>query len=188
MEESDGRFPHGNRPAESAGDTVSVTQQSTRPQEGVDAEARQTMRMPEAPASASGGAVWSGAEPGAGAGETTVADGVVAQVAATAARAVSGVHGLVPRSGGDPLIRLFRRIAGSDRTEIPGVIVKSGPRDVVITLTMTVDYGASIPQVVDAVRASVTHNIQSLTGLTVREVTIEVVSLHLPDGGDQVGR
>ena len=181
MQQDERSLPHANGPAESTTDTVSVTQRRAWPPSVTDPETRET-------SSGSGGAGWSGAEPAAaGAGETTVADSVVAQVAATAAQAIPGVHALVPRGGGDPLIRLFRRIAGSDRSEIPGVIVKSGARDVAVTLTMTVDYGASIPQVVDAVRTGVTHNIQSLTGLAVREVTIEVVSLHLPDGVGQDG-
>lgn len=122
-----------------------------------------------------------------GRGETVVADSVVAQVAATAARSVAGVHELTSRSGGDPLLRLIRRIAGPAPSRIPGVTVKAGSHDVTILLTLTVTYGAGIPGVVDGVRSAVTHQVQTLTGLTVREVKIEVVALHLPERADRSG-
>jgi uncharacterized alkaline shock family protein YloU len=190
MQQTDGRSPHVNHVAANTGDAIPATEQVTLPaRTAAQPEAQQTlvMRQPASPAPSP--APWPEPEVAAtSAGETVVADGVVAHVAATAARAVAGVHELVPRRSGDPVLRLLRRVFGSNTTEIPGVTVKAGRRDVTIILTMTVEFGASIPQVVDTVRTAVTDRVQSLTGLAVREVTIEVVGLYLTDGGERDGR
>ena len=118
-------------------------------------------------------------------GTTTVADSVVAQVAAIAARNVPGVHELVSRGSGDALMRFFQRLNNPDKPDLPGVTVKVGRQDVVICLTMTVDYGVSIPLVVDAVRRNVMDSVQTMTGLTVKAVKIDVLGLHFPEEGDR---
>jgi uncharacterized alkaline shock family protein YloU len=113
--------------------------------------------------------------------ETTVADGVVAQVAAIAATEVAGVHALIERGERNPVGRLLRRLAPA-RAGVPaGVTVRVGDDDVLIGLTMIVEYGASIPQVVGAVRSSVISRVQAMTGLPVRGVTIDVVGLHFAE-------
>lgn len=113
--------------------------------------------------------------------DTHVADSVVAHIAAAAARDIPGVHALVPERPSDPVLRLLRRLNGSRRVETPGVRVQVGRDDVLIRLSLAVQFGVSIPQVVDAVRANVTSRVQILTGLRVRGVKIEVVDLHFPE-------
>lgn len=111
---------------------------------------------------------------------TQVADSVVARIAAAAALEVPGVHMLTsPRR--DPVVRLLRRMNGSGHQDLPGVRVKVGREDVGISVTLCVLFGVSIPRVVDAVRANVTGKVQTLTGLAVRGVAIEVTDLHDPE-------
>jgi uncharacterized alkaline shock family protein YloU len=99
---------------------------------------------------------------------------VVAKIAARAAREVTGVHDLV--AGG--VAGLAQRVAS---TETAGVNVEVGQREAAIDLTMIVDYGVSIPQVAEAVRRNIMDRVQSMTGLQVREVNIDVTDLNFPE-------
>lgn len=112
-------------------------------------------------------------------GTVTVADRVVAEIVGRSVGEVVGVAALVPPAR-DPLLAWLRRMAGRD-TGIPGVQVAVGRGEVVITLTIIVAYGASIPQVVDSLRRYVTARVETLTGLAVRDIRIEVAGLTDPD-------
>jgi uncharacterized alkaline shock family protein YloU len=46
---------------------------------------------------------------------------------------------------------------------------------------LTVAYGQSIPRVSDAVRRNVINRVESLTGLRVNEVNIQVNDVQIPD-------
>jgi uncharacterized alkaline shock family protein YloU len=46
---------------------------------------------------------------------------------------------------------------------------------------MSVRYGVSIPQIADAVRQNIVGRVQSMTGLVVKEVNIEVSDIVLPE-------
>lgn len=111
-------------------------------------------------------------------GTVTVADRVVEEIVGWSAREVVGVAALVPPSR-DPVLAWLRRMTGRE-SGIPGVQVAVGRGDVAITLTIIVVYGASIPQVVDSLRRYVTARVETLTGLTVREVRIAVAGLTDP--------
>lgn len=111
-------------------------------------------------------------------GKTSIADQVVAKIAARAAREVSGVHELVPGGVGGTLSGLAQRMSSG---ETAGVQVEVGQREAAIDLAMTVDYGVSIPQVATAVRQNIMNRVQAMTGLRVREVNVDVADLYLPD-------
>lgn len=111
-------------------------------------------------------------------GRTVIADTVVAKIAARSAREVAGIHDLVSGGVGGALTGLTQRVTGG---ETGGVNVEVGQREAAVDLAMTVDYGVSIPQVADAVRHNIMNRVQSMTGLRVREVNIDVTDLYFPD-------
>lgn len=116
-------------------------------------------------------------------GRTTIADDVVAKIAAIAAREVPGVHDLVSQGVGGTLSGLTQRVAGGgggDNIGMQGMSVEVGQREAAVDLRMIVDYGVSIPQVADAVRRNIRNRVNSMTGLTVREVNIDVTDLFFP--------
>lgn len=113
-----------------------------------------------------------------GRGTTTIADAVVSKVAGIAAREVPGVHdmggGAARAVGG-----LTSRIGlGDGRSQ--GVAVEVGEREAAVDLSLTIDYGESIPQVSNAVRENVAKRIEGITGLSVTEVNIAVNDLYFP--------
>jgi uncharacterized alkaline shock family protein YloU len=115
-----------------------------------------------------------------GDGRTVVADAVVAKIAGIAAREVAGVHALVAQGAGAAIAGLTQRVMRSD-SSTHGVRVEVGEREAAVDLRLTVDYGASIPQVAEGVRRNVIDRIQSMTGLIVKEVNIEVSDLYFPE-------
>jgi uncharacterized alkaline shock family protein YloU len=71
---------------------------------------------------------------------------------------------------------------GDERSQ--GVAVEVGEREAAVDLTITIEYGESIPQVSSAVRDNVAKRIEGITGLSVTEVNIAVNDLYFP-GDDQ---
>lgn len=115
---------------------------------------------------------------GQGPGKTTIADIVVAKIAGIAAREVPGVHDLVggmQRALGGAL----QRIAGVDQ-RAQGVSVVVGQEEAVVDINMVIDYGQSIPDITNQVRQNVMNQINSFTGLRVKEVNIAVNDLWFP--------
>jgi len=113
-----------------------------------------------------------------GPGKTIISDSVVAKIAAIAAREVPGVHelgGAAERAIGGALARIS---GGAGRTA--GVGVEVGEEEAAVDLSMIVDYGQSIPDVASQVRQNVMNQIESLTGLRVKEVNIMVNDLFFP--------
>ena len=104
-------------------------------------------------------------------GITTVSDGVVAQLAGHACREVNGVAGM-----GNSFRRLIGRVRGQDPLA-QGVHVEVGKKEAAVDLVILVSYGWSIPELANDVRDNVIARIESATGLTVKEVNIEVDDL-----------
>lgn len=109
-------------------------------------------------------------------GRTTIADLVVAKIAGRATREVSGVHEIVTQGVGSAISGLAQRVTGGERSA-QGVNVDVGEHEAAVDLRIVVDYGASIPQVADAIRRNVSSRVRAMTGLTVKEVNIDVVDL-----------
>ena len=110
------------------------------------------------------------AEPGTQDGSTWIADGIVAKVAASAAREVDGVEdlrGTHPRRG---WVRASERRRGGASVRVEG-------GRAAIELRLVVRDGVAIPRVVDEVRARVIHRVEFATGLTVTKVDVGVVDV-----------
>jgi uncharacterized alkaline shock family protein YloU len=118
-------------------------------------------------------------------GNTTIADSVVAKIAGMAAREIPGVHSMGSGTA---------RALGAVRSRIPGqstqasagqgVSVEVGETQAAVDLDLVTDYGQSIVQVTDAVRANVINRIESMTGLEVTEVNITVDDLYVEGQDD----
>ena len=67
-----------------------------------------------------------------------------------------------------------------------GVTVEVGEEETAIDLSMSVEYGRSIPQVSEAVRTNVIRRVENLVGLQVTEVNITVNDVLLPGPQEQV--
>jgi uncharacterized alkaline shock family protein YloU len=118
-------------------------------------------------------------------GNTTIADSVVAKIAGMASREIPGVHSMGSGTA---------RALGAVRSRIPGqssqasagqgVSVEVGETQAAVDLDLVTDYGQSIVQVTDAVRANVINRIESMTGLEVTEVNITVDDLYVEGQDD----
>ena len=117
------------------------------------------------------------APPAGPAGLTSIADGIVAKVAAWAARAVDGVEDL--RSG------VSRRgwVRASDRRR-GGASVRVQDGEASISLRLVVREGVAIPRVVEEVRARVIDRVEFSTGLRVSAVDVHVVDVVPPPAPD----
>ena len=116
-------------------------------------------------------------------GRTTIADGVVAKIAGLAAREITGVYdfgGSASRAFG----ALTERIPGARSSSTQGVSVEVGERQAAIDLTIVVEYGVGIVELVRAIRRNVIAAVEQMTGLDVVEVNVAVDDLHVPGTDD----
>ena len=116
-------------------------------------------------------------------GTTTIADSVVAKIAALAAREVEGVADLGGGVGG-AMGSVVGRIRGSEH-QTSGVGVEVGATQAAVDVAMKVLYPASLHQVAEAVRGNIIDRIESMTGLEVTEVNVTVTDLSFPGGQDE---
>jgi uncharacterized alkaline shock family protein YloU len=109
-------------------------------------------------------------------GTTTISDSVVSKIAGIAAQEVQGIRmgsGASQAVGG-----ILGSITGGSQTQ--GVSVEVGQEESAIDLTLTAEYGKSIPQLAEAVRRNVINRVESLVGLRVTEVNITVSNVFFP--------
>ncbi len=122
--------------------------------------------------------------PAASTGSITIADTVVQKIAGLAAREVSGVYAL-----GGGAARAFgalrERIPGASASVSQGVSVEVGETQAAVDLQMLVEYGVSIAELSRSVRRNVITAVETMTGLEVVEVNINVNDVHIP--GDEDG-
>ena len=116
-------------------------------------------------------------------GQTIVHNQVVGKIAGLAVQEIDGVHRLVPYGPGQTVSSFAKTITRSDMHEL-GVNVEVGQKESAVDVRVITTYGASIPAVADAVRRNVSERIESMTGLKVVEVNIDVVDLYFPDGDE----
>jgi uncharacterized alkaline shock family protein YloU len=118
-------------------------------------------------------------------GKTSIADVVVAKIASIAAREIPGVHELVGQGMGGAVSGLAQRTGLAARAHMDnrpqGVNVEVGEREAAIDLRLTVEYGISIPETAESVRRNIMNRMQSMTGLVVKEVNIDVIDLYFPE-------
>jgi uncharacterized alkaline shock family protein YloU len=118
-------------------------------------------------------------------GTTSIAESVVAKIAAIAAREVDGVDSLGGALSG-ALASVVGRIRG-DEHKTAGVGVEVGTKQAAVDISLTITYPASIPQVAESVRQNVITRIESMTGLEVVEVNVAVADLAFAGGDDESG-
>jgi uncharacterized alkaline shock family protein YloU len=114
-------------------------------------------------------------------GKTDVQNGVVAKIAGIAARDVVGVFAL----GGGAARAIGAIRTAMNNTDLgQGVSVEVGETQAAADLTIVVEYPANVIQVADQVRAAVAAAIEDYVGLTVTEVNVDVVDVHIPSDDD----
>jgi uncharacterized alkaline shock family protein YloU len=113
-------------------------------------------------------------------GSTSISDSVVSKIAGIASQEVDGIRmgGSASQSVGGVLDTITGGRAGSSQTQ--GVSVEVGQEEAAIDLTLTAEYGKSIPQLAEAVRRNVANRVESLVGLRVTEVNITVSNIFFP--------
>ena len=118
-------------------------------------------------------------------GNTTISSAVVSQIAGIAAQEVENAQmggGASAAVGG-----ILQSVAGSvtggtsGGNYSRGVSVEVGEEEAAVDLTMSVDYGESIPRVAEATRRNVINRVENLTGLRVTEVNILVNDVQVPE-------
>ena len=113
-------------------------------------------------------------------GKTHIANEVVAKIVALATKEIAGVHDMGTLGLSDTLTGFAQRAAKTGQST-QGVQVEVGEREVAIDLKVVVEYGVSIPQVATAIRRNLATRINTMTGLTVKEVNIDVSGLYFAD-------
>ncbi len=116
---------------------------------------------------------------------TTIQKPVLTAIIGMAAQEVEGVamsHGgtRLPGDTSPTVGEFVDNITGGARTR--GLSVEVGERQAAVDLTVNLDYGRSIPQLTEAVRRRVIERVESLTGLEVSEVNIQVNNVIMPEG------
>jgi uncharacterized alkaline shock family protein YloU len=115
-------------------------------------------------------------------GKTIIDDVVVAKIAAAACQEVGGIHDMGTKGVGGAVAGAFGAMTGggSDQQSTKGVTVEVGEHEAIVNVNLIVDYGARIPQLVEALRKNVSDRLLTLTGLTVRAVNVEVSDVYFP--------
>ncbi len=112
-------------------------------------------------------------------GSTSISDSVVSKIAGIAAQEVDGIR--MGSGGSQAVSGLIGSITGSSGgSQTQGVSVEVGQEEAAIDLTLTAEYGKSIPQLAEAVRRNVANRVESLVGLRVTEVNITVSNIFFP--------
>ncbi|MEA4903089.1 Asp23/Gls24 family envelope stress response protein [Desulfitobacterium sp.] len=102
-------------------------------------------------------------------GAIRIADEVVEIIAGIAASKVEGVASMSSGFVGDIASMLTR-----SKNMAKGVKVEVGEHEAAVDINITVEYGASIPDVALRVQQAVKEGIESMTGLKVIETNIHV--------------
>lgn len=119
-------------------------------------------------------------------GNTTISNAVVSQIAGIAAQEVEKVQmgGGTSAAVGGFLQSVTGSVTGGSTSGgnfSRGVSVEVGEEEAAVDLTMTIEYGQSIPRITEAVRRNVINRVESLAGLRVTEVNITVSDVQVPE-------
>jgi uncharacterized alkaline shock family protein YloU len=117
-------------------------------------------------------------------GNTIIQDAVVSKIAGIAAQEVEGIR--MGGGGSQAVSGLLGSITGgSGSMTTQGVTVEVGQEEAALDLTLTAEYGKSVPQLTEAVRRNVVNRVESLVGLRVTEVNITVSNIYFPQEEQQ---
>ncbi len=106
-------------------------------------------------------------------GNVYISEEVLAGISAAAALEIEGVSGLTANLGSDIAELLGKKSLAK------GVSVKTEEDKVVVTLSILMAYGHTIPEVGKAVQEAVKNAVESMTGLEVSAVNVNVAGISL---------
>ena len=106
-------------------------------------------------------------------GNVKIADDVVAIISGLAASEVKGVAGMSGGIAGD-IVEILR-----GKNLAKGVKVEITEQDAKIDLYIIVEYGIRIPDIAWEIQNKVKKNVESMTGLNVKEVNINVQAVNI---------
>ncbi|MEU6394043.1 Asp23/Gls24 family envelope stress response protein [Streptomyces sp. NPDC046939] len=113
-------------------------------------------------------------------GTTTIADGVVAKIAGVAIRETDGVRS-VGKGASKALGAVSNRLPGSSSSPGRSVKAEVDEEKVSISVDVEVEYGVPIHELAKEIRARAVEAVESMTGLDVTEIDINVFDVHVPD-------
>ena len=121
-------------------------------------------------------------------GNTSISDSVVSKIAGIAAQEVDGIR--MGSGASQTASNLLGSITGGggSSSQTAGVSVEVGQEQAALDLTLTAEYGKSIPQLAEAVRRNVSNRVESLVGLEVTEVNITVQNIFFPQAEEEQER
>ena len=113
-------------------------------------------------------------------GKLTIKTDVVAKIAGMAAREVQGVS---PASTGlmGAVSGITPGSSGGESDMKKGIKAEVGERQAAFDLSLIVDWGYNIPQVVSEVRQRIAQRVSEMTGLETTEINVEVTDVNLED-------
>ena len=106
-------------------------------------------------------------------GNVYISEEVLAGISAAAALEIEGVSGLTANLGSDIAELLGKKSLAK------GVSVKTEDDKVVVTLSILMAYGHTIPEVGKAVQEAVKNAVESMTGIEVSAVNVNVAGISL---------
>ncbi len=115
---------------------------------------------------------------------TIVSDVVIAKIAGIAAQDVEGVR--VGGSGAASNAGSFAHSVGWDG-QPRDISVRVVDKEAEIDLTMSVEYGRAIPQIIEEVRRNVISRVENQAGHGVAKVDITVKDVLVPEAGSRLG-
>jgi uncharacterized alkaline shock family protein YloU len=115
---------------------------------------------------------------------TIVSDVVIAKIAGIAAQDVEGVR--MGGSGAASNVGSFVDSVGWDG-QPRDVSVRVVEKETEIDLTMSVEYGRAIPQIIEEVRRNVISRVENQAGYGVAKANITVKDVLVPEAGSRVG-
>ncbi|KLE16040.1 Asp23/Gls24 family envelope stress response protein [Clostridium sp. C8] len=108
-------------------------------------------------------------------GIVKISDEVVSVIAGIAAEEIKGVEDL-QQLGGNNISQLLKGKKNIGKN----VKVTLNENSAVIDLNLAVEYGIKIPEVVNAVQENVKRTVETMTGLNVDSVNVNVQSIYIP--------
>lgn len=113
-------------------------------------------------------------------GKTTISDEVVTQLVEIAAKEVQGIYSIAKQGIGEQIAGFTQRLSGKSQAG-QGILVEVGEREVAIDVRIIAHYGVKVSDLAANLRRSIIERIESLLGLTVKEVNIQVSGLFFPE-------
>lgn len=106
-------------------------------------------------------------------GQIKIADEVIAIIAGIAATEVDGIAGMSGNHSGDIVAEVLGR-----KNLSKGVKITVGQKEVIIDLNVVIEFGVKIPKVALEVQKRVQSAVETMTGLTVTEINLNITGIH----------